>query len=629
MRELRDIFNSINVIDLLEDTEISKISQNAVNGYESDDESRSEWKKINDEGMKLAMQISGTKNYPFPGASNVIYPLISISAIQFSSRAYPNLIPGWEIVKGKVIGRDDTGEKANIANRVSTHMNYQLNEEMTEWEEESDRLLIVVPIIGCAFKETYWSINLKRNVSKYCSPNDLVMNYKAESMETVPRITKKYILYPNEIIERIRSGIFCEFDIPQAQTTKEDNDQYENDDFKPHVFLQQHTWLDLDGDGYKEPYILNIHYDLKKVVRIVPRFKITDIQLNDKGKVKKITSRNHYTKFPFIPSADGSIYDKGFGSLLSPINHTVDTAINQLLDAGTWNNSSGGFIGRGINLGRGQTGGVIEFRPNEWLPLNYSGEDIRKNILPISEFMKEPSSVLFNLLGFMINAGEKLSSVTDLLMGEQTIQNEPATTSLARIEQGLKVFSSIHKRLHKSFGKEYKLLFDLNAEYLDPNVYYKILDDPSIQREVALKDYDKSFCDVVPTSSPDDVSNTQKMMKAQLLFGMKGQGLNDAVINKRFLEAMQIPDMNEILNAPPPPPDPKLVLESEKLDIERSKLEFDIAKYAMEIAEKKSIIIKNLADAESKEAGRQLEQYKTQMETLITLVEQKSANKQE
>jgi chaperonin GroES len=617
MPKLDEILEATNVATLLDDEQLGKIGTTAVQGYMADEESRAEWKERNRKGMELAMQLTKKKDFPFDGAANVMYPLISIASIQFASRTYPNLIPGYDIVKGKIIGKDD-GTKANKAVRIATHMNYQLNEEMEEWEEETDTLLTVLPIIGCCFKETYWSTNLKRNVSTYCSPLDIVMHYKAKSMTTVPRITKKYNLYPNEIIERQRANIFAEFDLGQPQEKKDETEEESTtDEYSPHLFLQQHTWLDLDKDGYSEPYILNIHYDTKKVVRIVPRFKEQDVIYNG-NKVQRITAKQHYTKFSFIPSPDGAIYDWGFGSLLGPINHTVNTTINQLLDAGTRSSTQCGFLGKGIGLGRGKSGGPLRLKLNEWMQVNYAGDDLRKNIVPLNEFFKEPSAVLFNLLGFMVSAGEKLSSVTELLMGEQSVHNEPATTSLARIEQGLKVFSSIHKRLHRSLTHELKLLYDLNAEKLNPEHYFRILDNPE-QQQIAQLDYDRKSCDIIPVSSPEDISNTQKIMKAQVLYGMKGQGFNDAEINRRFIEALQIPDPQSILTAPPPPPDPKLVLDSEKLDLERSKLEFDMMKFSYDMAKIQSEIIKNLAEAESKELGPQLEQYKAEMQAMVQM----------
>lgn len=623
MRNLNKIFEVENITSLLDETEIAKVSEQAVVGYESDDESRSEWKQRNKEGMKLAMQLYEKKDFPHENASNVMYPLLSIAAIQFSSRAYPNLIPGWDIVKGKVIGNDPAGAKASAAERVQTHMNYQLNEEMDEWEEESDRLLTVIPILGCCFKKTYFSAVHKRNVSLFCSPNDIVMHYKAKSMMTVPRITEKYNLYPNEIVERIRSNTFIDFEYGQASETKDEDESHPvNDEHRPHLFLEQHTRLDLDGDGYSEPYLLNIHYDSRKVVRIYPRFKISDIEFNNK-RISKINDRKHYTKYSFMPSPDGSIYDWGFGSMLSPINHVVNTTTNQLIDAGTINNCQGGFLSKGINLGRGKGGGPIRLKLNEWLPVPHSGEDLSKGIFPLPT--KEPSTVLFSLLGFMVTAGEKLSSVTELLMGDQSIHNEPATTSLARIEQGMKVFSAIHKRLHRAFGGEYKLLYELNSEYLDPQYYFRILDDPEVNQEVLRADYDKSLCDVIPVSSPEDVSNTQEMMKAQALMQMLGMGFNDDEIKKRYIASLRVPDSGSILQKQEVPPDPKLVLESEKLDLDRSKFEWEMIKFGFEMGKIQSEIIKNLAEAESKEIGPQLEEYKIQMQTLVGMANKQGA----
>ena len=257
--------------------------------------------------------------------------------------------------------------------------------------------------------------------------------------------------------------------------------------------------------------------------------------------------------------------------------------------------------------------------PGELREVNYSGDDLRKNIVMLNEFMKEPSGTLFGLLGFMVQAGEKLSSVTELLMGEQSVHNEPATTSLARIEQGLKVFSSIHKRGHRSFGREFRLLYALNAEYLNPDFYYRILDEPEVERTAHQSDYDKSTCDVIPVASPEDVSNTQKIAKAQILMDLRGQGYNDAEIRKRFIEAVNISDPETILDAPEPPPDPKLVLESEKIDLERDKFEFDMLKFKYEMGKIHSEIIKNLAEAEAKELGPQMEEYKADAQVLIAL----------
>ena len=626
IEKIVDVVNYPNLCALLEEEYLSEVAQKVLTGYEIDDRSREEWKNRNREGMKLAMQIWEQKNDPFEKASNVKYPLLSIAAIQFSSRAYPNIVQGFDVVKGKVIGDDPDGTKAGKAMRVQQHMNYQLMEQMEEWEENTDKLLIMLPIAGCIFKEIYFCPILGRNVSEVINPNDLVVHYFAKSIESCPRITKKFNLYPNEIKERVRSGLYIDMDYGIAHTNKnEDNEHQSTDDeYRPHLFLAQHTYLDLDGDNYAEPYIVTYHYDTQKVVRITPRFDEDSISYGTRpdnmNKIIYIKPEHYFTKFGFIPSPDGSIMDVGFGSLLSPINSTVNTTVNQLLDAGTLSNSQGGFIGRGVNLGRGRGGGTIRMKLNEWLPVPATGDDLRKNIFPLP--VHEPSLVLFQLLGFMVTAGEKLSSVTELLMGEQSIQNEPATTSLARIEQGLKVFGAIHKRIFRSLRQEFKKLFELNSKYLNEAEYFNVLDG-NVPAQAFQSDYDSKSCDIVPVANPAEVSDTQKLVKAQILFGLRGQGFNDAEINKRFLEALQILDVNAVLQNPnPPSPDPKILLEADKLNLDTAKFHFEIEKYIDEQARIHSEIIKNIAIAEATEVGPQLEEYKAQMQGLLAMSKQ-------
>jgi hypothetical protein len=319
-------------------------------------------------------------------------------------------------------------------------------------------------------------------------------------------------------------------------------------------------------------------------------------------------------------SPDGSIYDWGFGSLLSPINHTVNTVINQILDAATLNNDQAGFVGGGIGLGRGKSGGPIKFERGQLKEIKYSGDDLRKNIVMLNEFMKEPSLVLFQLLGFMVSAGDKLSSVGELMTGEQSIHNEPATTSLTRLEQGLKVFSAIHKRVHNGFKHEYHKIYDLNAEYLDPTRYFTIQDDPNIQHETYQSDYDRDSCDIIPTSSPEDVSNSMKMMKAEMLMALRGDpGFNAAEINKNYLEAAQMPDQDRFLSKEAPPPPPEVLIEQDKQALARSEFEFEMMKYGDERIKIHSEIMKNWANAEAEEIGQQLEQYKAELQALIAL----------
>jgi chaperonin GroES len=618
---------SANIAEELDEETLADIAKAVIDGYEVDEESRSEWKERHKEALKLAMQVYEEKNFPFDNAANIKYPLLATASIQFAARAYPNFVKGLDVVKGVVIGDDPQNLKADKAKRIGEHMSYQCISEMEEWEEDTDRLLTVLPILGCAFKKTWFSPILGRNVSEYRSPEYICINYWAKNLKTTPRITEIYTLYPNEIEERKRNGLFLDLEIGTPSSVQDETKGQPplNDPDRPHVFLEQHTYYDLDKDGYKEPYVVTVHKDSRKVIRITARFDMDGVK-REGEKIKSIQPTHYFTKFTFMPSPDGAIYDFGYGSLLTPINRSINTTINQLLDSGTIRNSQTGFIGKGLQLGKGRGGGILKFKLNEWKTVAFTGEDLRKNIFPLPT--KEPSSVLFNLLGFMVSAGDRLSSVSEIMSGEPGGANERPTTTLARIEQGLKVFSSIHKRLFRAFREEYKKLFRLNKMYLEPRKYFTVLD---IQNAVARDDYDDKSCDVIPMADPNDLSNSQKLMKAQMLMELRGQGLNDGEIMRRMLEAMQIPDIEVLLKGQPPQPDPKIVLEGQKVEIERNRLDFEVAKFEYDRMETEARVQKTiaqaiecLAKAEAAEVGPQLEMYKAQLQSLT--VERKQAS---
>lgn len=628
--KIEDLIGIPNIASKLDDDLLTTIGQQVDKGYDIDYESLAPWRDKNKDAVALAEQVWEKKSFPFENAANVKYPLISTSAIQFAARAMPEFIKGTDIVRAVVVGEDPEGLKAQRAQRISEHMSYQCINEMVEWEEDTDKLLTYMPIVGTAFKKTYFSKDMGRNVSEFKKATDVIINYWAKSMATAPRITETFTLYPNEIEERIRFGVFVNWDYGTATTSKDEREVNTQDPDQEHVFYQQHTTIDLDKDGYKEPYIVTYHKDTQKVVRMVARFSQASISYGMKNRIAKIVPDEYYTKFSFMPNVSGSIYDTGFGGLLAPINSTINTLINQLIDSGTLYNLNAGFLGKGIQLGRGRGGGVMEFQPNEWKTLNFTGDDLRKHIVPLP--VKEPSMVLFNLLGFMVNAGDRLSSVTEILTGEQSNEAERPTTTLARIEQGLKVFTAIHKRLYRAFKAEYKKLFKLNSIYLNPQTYFTILDTP---KAVAKEDYDSSNFDVIPSADPNETTNTQKLIRGQIWMGMKGQGFNDQEINKRFAEAMQEPEPEKLLNAPEFK-DPKIELEQQKLEMDADKFQFEMLKWEGERAERHSKVMSNIAkavqmiaNAEAQEPGQQLELYKTQLGTIVEQYKIDNAKKED
>jgi chaperonin GroES len=606
-RDIKGFLESKNIAEMLDSDLRANIGARVVDDYEMDKQSRSAWEERNDNSRKLATQVLEAKNTPFDNAANIKYPLLSMSCVQFSARAYPNIVKGRNVAKCKVIGEDPGGMKAGKADRTSAHMNYQLLDEMQEWETETDRMLTALPVEGCEFKKTYFDPVLGRNVSELVRPYDLVMKYKTKSLEKAVRITQHIYWTKNEAIEKIRAGEWLDIEKDMGFPPTQEGDSRQDED-APHLFLEQHRYWDLDDDGYQEPYIVTVHYESQKVVRIKARWDVDSIQFNKAGKVIKIAPTHYFTKYYFMPSIDGSIYEMGFGDLLGPINETINTSTNQLLDSGTRKNTGGGFIGKEA-LGKGKEAGIITFQPGEWKVVNYRGDDIRKALVPLD--WPDPSPVLFNLLGMMVEAGEKLATVTDPLLGEQPPANTPVGTTLALIEQGLKVFTAIYKRIHKSLKDELRKLFRLNRIYLNPQTYFTALDSDKPQ-QVLQQDYDEKSLDIIPVSDPNEVTDVLKMAKVQMLQSIPG--LDQGKVADYALQASNIPDYKDFMPKEPPQPPPEIQIKMKEVQIKEAHLQLDAVKAEAEMLEMRSAAALNIAKAQGVSGKLSVEKQKNLLE---------------
>jgi chaperonin GroES len=556
---LQAILEADNVADLLDDAKLLEVGTKAVSEYEIDEASRKDWKARYDRAMKIAMQVREAKNTPWPNASNVKFPLVAVAAIQFQARAYPAIVDGSNLVKGRVIGPDPDGQKQNRADRVGRHMSWQLLFKMPGWEDDTDRLLLMLPIVGCVFRKTYYDKIAGTNCSTMIPADDFVVSYWAKSLESTPRYTHILRYYPYEVRERIRNGIWREVPI--------DNDDKTNDEDSYGEYLEQFRLIDLDEDGYPEPYVVTLTKE-GAVARIVPCFDESGVIIGPDGAVARIERKQYVVKYGFIPSPDGAFYDIGFGTILEDLNAAIDTTINQMLDAGALQNTQGGFVGSGINIKSGAT----RFKQGEWKRVDVTGGTLRDNIFPLA--LNGPSSVLFSLLQMLIQAAKDITATQDIMTGGAPTANTPATTTLAQIEQGMKVMSAIFKRIHRSFRDELKILFDLNRMFLDEEEYFNLNDQTGA---VGRDDYQERDLDVIPVSDPTMVSDIQKMARAQYLMQFFGNPMvNQQVVLRRALEAGGIPDVGELLNVEPPPPDPKLLLDGMKQQNEREKTQSDM-----------------------------------------------------
>lgn len=589
---LDKVLQAPNVCDLLDDEDVKAIGAAVVDAYRADRTSRSEWEDRNSSAMKLALQIAEKKTFPWEDASNVKLPLITIAALQYSAKAYASLVTDPQVVQCRVVGDDMDGEKADTADRISQHMSYQVLEEDTCWEDEMDRGLTIQPLLGCMFKKSYFDPHLKHNVSEVVSPFDLILPYKAKSIEQAARATHLIYLSKNVCFSRVKRGVFCDedsiyetqraYDSTVAGETQDETQgstapvtEMEDADLE---FLEQHRFLDLDGDGYAEPYVVTVRLQNAQVARIVARFHESGITRNSKGEVVQIEPQRYFTSFPFLPSPDGGIYGLGFGVLLGPLSNSADTIINQIVDAGTMSNTAGGFLGRGARIRSGDQ----LFKPWEWKRVDATGDDLRKSMVPLS--VREPSVVLFQLLGMLINYGERVAGATEAQVGENPGQNTPAETSRNMIEQGSKVFSSIVKRTWRAMKREFQLLYELNALYLPASKIQFM--DPETGKLVSISKVD--YMDDVtirPAADPTMVSDAMRIQQAQglLTAASANPGLyNQYEANRRYLKALRVPDVDAVL---PDPKGPNAIPQgpSEKMQIETMKAQIHAQQTSMKV----------------------------------------------
>ena len=656
--DIKKILLADNLADDLKNDRLKEIGAQVVRDYESDKESRAEWERQYEEANKLALQVAEGKSTPWENASNVKFPLVTVAALQFNARAYPFIVNNGEIVRPKIVGNDPDGQKAAMARRKAEHMNWQLMWQDEDWEEGVDRMTMVLPICGTSFKKTYYCQD--RIKSEMLLPDALVIDYWSQQFEGA-RKTHRLYLTERKIKERVLEGIWKDVgELPyadlEADTLEEGRRERagksqppdSRDPSKPRLVLEQCTFLDLDKDGYAEPYVVTVDHASRKVFRIVPNFsevvrqndkKIAQLydeiqmlamraqqlmasvqseeqafaaeqegnaieaqmldlkaqieELEAKNPVMRIEADEMYTSYQFLPNPDGSkIYGLGFGALLGPISHSVDTLINQLIDSGTLQNSSSGFIGRGAKI----RGGELKFKPFEWKVVQTAGNDLRNAIVPLPA--NSPSPVLFNLLGLLIEYAERVSSVKDMMVGETPGQNTPATTSMAALEQGLKVFTGIFRRIYRALRTELRHLHSLNYQYLDEREYFEVLDGP---RQVLQQDYASDGKDIVPAADPNMVTSAERMMKAQFLAERSAMvpGYNTARIERMLLEAMGVPDVDAVFpvdeeGTPLIQPPPDMEMEIKKGDLERKNFE------TQERA--KTNMMSTLADLEETEA---------------------------
>ena len=538
-----------NLAENMDEEELEEIGSIVLDDFSSDKESRAEWEAMFERGFDLlGLKIQDTAE-PFEGACTAVHPLLIESAVKFQSKASQELFPSKGPVKAQILGKV-TPDKEMQANRVQDFMNYQVTEQMPEYFDEFERMLFHLPLIGSAFKKVYYDATLKRPVSEFVPIDQFYVSYYASNLRKAERYTHVVYRSPVDLAKEIRNGLYLDLELPEASNptltplsekmdtilglspTMDSDPQY--------TLLEQHCYLDIKDseseEGESLPYIVTIEEQSRQVLSIRRNFKP-----DDPTKEKNI----HFVHYRFVPGF--SFYGLGLMHFLGNITMTATAAMRSLVDAGQFANLPGGFKAKGVRM----VGDNDPIAPGEFKEVEALGIDLSKAIVPLP--YKEPSQTLFQMLGFMTTAGQKFADSTEQVVADAASYG-PVGTTMALLEASSKFFSAIHKRLHKSQREEFKLLADIDFNYL-PNEYP--YDVPMAERNIFKSDFDGKV-DIIPVSDPNIPSNAHRLMLSQMTLQMAQQSppgmFNLEALNRSILNAVNMPNIDEIL---PPKPEPK------------------------------------------------------------------------
>ena len=531
-----------NLAEELDEREVAKVGKDLVRAYEDDKSSRKNWEDQYSKGLRMLGVIVEDRQDPFPGASGVHHPLLAEAATQFQARAIAEMFPAGGPVKTQIIGKT-TDKKLEQAQRVQDFMNFQVTQEIPDYFNELDQMLFYLALAGSAFKKIYFDNTLDRICSKFVPAEEFVISMENTDLETADRYTQVMKLTRTEIRKHQISGYYKDIPLTKSdpntgatsgdmveQTLQRLEGMTPSMASKIHTLLEVHTNIDLgeDEDELALPYIITIDYESQRVLSIRRNWKEED-------SLKR--KRTYFIHYKFLPGL--GFYGFGLIQMIGGLQHASTGALRALLDSAAFANLNGGFRAKGARI----EGGDITISPGEWVEVEAYGDDLRKSFIPLP--FKEPSPTLLQLLGVLTESGRRFASIADAMIGDSA-GSGPVGTTIALIEQGSKVFSAIHKRIHQAQGREFKLIYELNGEYLDDEYSFEVIGE---NKKIRRKDFSASIS-VVPVSDPNIFSQAQRIALAQT--GLQLARETPDVVDvkeatRRFLQALSIPDYMDLI----------------------------------------------------------------------------------
>jgi len=545
--------HNANLADYLDETESGRLSASLIENYRDYKASRKDWEHTYTTGLDLLGFKYEKKSEPFQGASGATHPVLAEAVTQFQALAYKELLPANGPIRTQILGIQ-TPQKIQQANRVKEFMNFQIMDQMREYEPEFDSMLFHLPLAGSTFKKVYYDDLLGRAVSKFVPADDLVVPYSATSLEDAEAIVHVIKITANDLRKQQVMGFYRDVEIPQpgqANETEIEKKEHELEGIKKtgknedlHTLLEFHIDLDLDGfedmgqdgepSGIKLPYIVTIEEDSKTILSIRRNY-----EQNDPLKRKV----NYFVHFKFLPGL--GFYGFGLIHMIGGLSRTATAALRSLLDAGTLSNLPAGFKQRGIRI----RDDAQSIQPGEFRDVDAPGGSIRDAFMMLP--YKEPSSTLLQLMGVVVNAGQRFASIADLQVGEGNQQAAVGTT-VALLERGSRTMSAIHKRIYAALKEEFKLLSQVFKTYLPQEYPYDVVGG---QRIIKQMDFDDRI-DILPVADPNIFSQSQRISLAQteLQLAMSNPQIHNTYnVFRNMYEALGVKDVDSILIRPQPP----------------------------------------------------------------------------
>jgi len=547
-----------NLADILPDDVVNRLASQLYQNYEDYKSSRKDWEQSYTTGLDLLGFKYVNRSQPFQGASGATHPVLAEAVTQFQATAYKELLPADGPVRTQILGMA-TREKEDQAARVKEYMNYQIMNQMPEYEAEFDQMLFYLPLAGSSFKKVYDDEMIGRAVSKFVQADDLIVPYSATSLEDAEAIFQRMYMSENDIRKAQVSGFYSDIELGHPNFTQ---DRVHEEERKlegtrrtysstsadtTFTILECHINLDLEGfedigedgepTGIKLPYIVTLEAGARQVLSIRRNY-----QPNDPAK-KKV---HYFVHFKFLPGL--GFYGFGLIHMIGGLSRTATVALRQLLDAGTLSNLPAGFKMRGIRV----RDDAQPLQPGEFRDVDAPGGSLKEAFYPLP--YKEPSQTLLQLMGIVVQAGQRFASIADMQVGDGNQQAAVGTT-VALLERGSRVMSAIHKRLYNGLKSEFKLLANIFAQYLPAEYPYDVVGG---QRMIKQADFDERV-DIVPVADPNIFSMTQRITLAQteLQLAMSNPQMHNLYMSyRKMYEALGLKNIDQLL-PPPPPPVPK------------------------------------------------------------------------